>query len=72
MNVYLLMNNQIPGRVCSNLIKFHLTLWREDMTDVRSLKPASDTDSSSDITPFANVQVLNNAIQIQLLLNLPF
>ena len=38
-----------------------MTLWREDMTDVSSLKPASDSSNHIDLPQFANVQVINNA-----------
>jgi len=52
------------GRVCGNLVKFHLTLWREDMTDVSSLKPASDSSNHIDLPQFANVQDLSIKCEI--------
>ena len=42
------------GAVCVLLSKFHLTLWREDMTDVSAL----DLSETWRLSPaFANVQV---------------
>ena len=42
------------GSVCVLLRKFHLTLWREDMTDVAAL----DLPETWRLSPaFANVQV---------------
>ena len=44
------------GSVCVLLTKFHLTLWREDMTDVAAL----DLPDTWRLSPtFANVQVLS-------------
>lgn len=45
----------ILGRICLSLTKFHLTLWREDMTDVSSL----DLPDNWKLNPlFLNVEVL--------------
>ena len=44
----------ISGRICLSLTKFHLTLWREDMTDVSSL----DLPDNWKLNPlFLNVKV---------------